>query len=184
MPTLDRANQSYTSKGIRWQNHLVIKRPDLDYNVSNWLSCTIGAVALCSRHNHLTLIMGGCSVDCRFPPKVLIQHPLSLTKAVYQLDFEQGPVSPTGTSLFLCHSTLTPQQFTIIGEVHDVIPLDLGVWGWCCTCVGCLLTVAIDHVSGVARTSVWRLVWPHNLCQSPHYFKGDSILWWDSWPLS
>ena len=117
-------------------------------------------------------------------PTVLMRHPLSLTKAVYQLDFEQGPVSPTGTSLFLCHSTLTPQQFTIIGEVHDVIPLDLGVWGWCCTCVGCLLTVAIDHVSGVARTSVWRLVWPHNLCQSPHYFKGDSILWWDSWPLS
>jgi hypothetical protein len=50
------------------------------------------------------------------------------------------------------HDTLMPLQFTVVGEVYDVIPLDVEVCELYFTCVGYLLKVCTDHAFGVAHT--------------------------------
>jgi hypothetical protein len=89
--------------------------------------------------------------------------PLSLADAVYQLNFERGPVSLTGCSLFVHHDTLTPQQFTVVGEVYNVIPLDVEVGELFCTCIGYPLKVCIVDASGVACTFFRCWLWTHNV---------------------
>jgi hypothetical protein len=53
--------------------------------------------------------------------RVMLPGVLLLVDAVYQLDFEQGPISQTGTSLFVQANTVTPQSFEVIGEVYEIV---------------------------------------------------------------
>jgi hypothetical protein len=53
--------------------------------------------------------------------RVMLPGVLLLADAVYQLDFERGPISQTRTSLFMQANTLTPQSFEVVGEVYEII---------------------------------------------------------------
>jgi hypothetical protein len=54
--------------------------------------------------------------------RVMLPGVLLLADAVYQLDFERGPISQARTSLFVQANTLTPQSFEVISEVYEIVP--------------------------------------------------------------